>query len=101
MKWFTRNIVILEYRKPEHVVFAASNSVLRKKTTQTKLLSALRDYFEKIQSVHLQKTIHWRVAPLLISSRMMSTLCHSHYLAPFGTPRLEQLSGFALCPAGS
>ena len=47
MKWFTRNIVILEYRKPEHVVFAASNSVLRRKTTQTELLSALRDYFEK------------------------------------------------------
>ena len=36
----------LTCRKPEHVVFAASNSVLRRKTTQTELLSALRDYFE-------------------------------------------------------
>ena len=25
MKWFTRNIVILEYRKPEHVVFAIAS----------------------------------------------------------------------------
>ena len=53
----------LTCRKPEHVVFAASNSVLRRKTTQTELLSALRDYFEKFltRKIEVILNFNWKL----------------------------------------